>query len=170
MKGIHMNFCKKALVLSASLMGSVAFADEASKEASNGGFYLGLKAGSLMIDVSGIDNATMLGFQAGYDMGNKWSLEFEYTAGEAEAGSIDIDATNMAAYATFRSEGQGYFLGKVGLLKEELEGRGFSESESGLSYGFGGGFNANKQFAIEAEYTIVEADASLIAVTGRMKF
>ena len=167
MKGSNMSFCKKALILSVSLMSSAAFADEASQE----GFYLGLKAGSLIIDVSGIDNATMLGFQAGYDMGNNWSVEFEYTAGEAEAGSTDVDATNTAVYTTYRSAYvRGYFLGKVGFLKEELDGGGVSESDTGLSYGLGSGFNVNKQFAIEAEYTIVEEDADLFAVTARMKF
>jgi len=166
MKGSNMNFCKKVLILSVSLMSSVVFADETSQK----GFYLGLKAGSLMIDVSGIDNATMIGFQAGYDMGNNLSVEFEYMSGETEAGSTDIDATNTAVYATYRSAGQGYFLGKVGFLKEELDGGGVSESDTGLSYGLGGGFNVNKKFAIEAEYTIVEEDADLFAVTARMKF
>jgi len=80
----------------------------------------------------------------------------------------------MALYGTFRSQGAGYFLGKIGILKEDLEasvsGISIDADDTGLSYGFGAGYNFNKQIGVEAEYTIVEEDVSLIAATVRFMF
>ena len=114
------------------------------------------------------------GFQGGYSFGNDWSMELEYNTGSEEVGSADLDVTSMGLYGVYRSAGQAYFLGKIGMAKNEVEisGGGFSakEDETGLAYGLGGGYNIDKQFGIEAEYNIVDSDISIFAVTGRFMF
>ena len=170
-----MNFYKQALILTMSLISTASFAEDKSRD-----FYLGLKAGSFLIDVSGVDNTSTFGVQVGVDFRNNWSIEAEYNSGSSDlSGGVDLDFSSMAMYGTYRSEGPGYFLGKIGIVKVDFEvSKGNStfdaddadSDDSGLSYGFGGGYNFNKQFGVEAEYTLVDADVSLIAVTARFMF
>ncbi len=168
-----MNIIKKAalVALSVSALSSVVQADE-------GQMYIGVKAGSFLVDLDGADDPEPFGVQLGYDFGQNLSLEFEYNTGSADytgfGSTVDMDLTTMAIYATFRSEGQGYFLTKIGFLKEELELSNASASENiddtGLSYGIGGGFKLGDQFALEAEYTIIEQDVDYFGLTGRVLF
>jgi len=152
-----MNLFKMAIVLSLLSMSTVAF----SADLLRNGFYFGFQVGSLLID-EGDDSASMLGFQAGVGIDRILSLEFDYTIGEADT----VEITNTALYAVYRSEGEGYFIGKLGYLKEELG----SKNDSGVSYGFGGGFNVYKEFDLEAEYTFAGEDTKLLAATVRMRF
>jgi len=152
-----MNLFKMVMVLSMLLMSTLA----SSADLLRNGFYLGLKAGSLLVDESS-DNASMLGFQAGVGLDRILSLEFDYTMGD----SNDVDISNTALYAVYRSEGEGYFIAKVGYLKEELG----DESDTGVSYGFGGGFNVYEEYDLEAEYTYAGEDTKLLALTVRMRF
>jgi len=152
-----MKLLKLAIVLSMLFMSAVA----SSADLLRNGFYFGLKAGSLLID-EGDDSAGMFGLQAGVGIDQILSLEFNYTSGESNA----VDISNTALYAVYRTKGQGYFIGKLGFLKEELG----DESNSGVSYGFGGGFKVYKEFDLEAEYTFAGDDTKLLAVTGRMRF
>jgi len=165
-------FTKVALVaLSVSAFSCVAQADE-------GQMYVGIKAGSFMVDLDGADDPTPFGVQLGYDFGQNLSLEFEYNTGSADYSvlgtTVDMDVTTMAAYGTFRSEGKGYFLVKLGLIKEEIEAStsliSVSEDDTGLSYGFGGGIRLADKFALEAEYTIVEQDVDYLGLTARVLF
>jgi len=164
-----MNFFKKALVLSMSLISSVSFAETQVHE----GGYVGLKAGMFMLDLSGVDDPTLIGFQGGYSFGNNWSIELEYGTGSTDVKSVDIDVSSMGLYGIYRSEGQAYFLGKIGVAKNEIEisgGLSGEADDTGLAYGLGGGYNFNQQFGIEAEYNIVDSDISVFAVTGRYMF
>ena len=107
-----------------------------------------------------------------------FSVEFEYLSTSLDvevststmSGSDSLDVDTMAIYGAYRSPGDFYFLGKIGVLSEDVSGPGESASDTGLSYGIGGGATINEMFSVEAEYTILEDDISFFGVTGRYHF
>lgn len=138
-----------------------AIADE------KGSFSLGVKLGQMDVDVDGADGNSATGLNLGYALSENWALELEIIQGGFEVtGFGDFDIDTMAIYGTYRSSGDGYFLGKVGYLNEDIEGT----SDSGASFGIGGGYRFTDAFAVEAEYTIIESDVNLLAITGRFTF
>lgn len=159
-----MSLIKKSILVAA--LGLFSFGAMAGEP----GVVAGLKLGKTMIDVDGLDDGSAKGVTLGYDFGNSWSLELDVVQGEFDydGGSGDVDWT--AIYGVYRSEGKAYFLAKIGALKEEVSAEGSSESDSGASYGLGGGFRINDNFSIEAEYTIIEADVNFFGLGARFKF
>lgn len=143
--------------------------------AAGGPFYLGLKVGSMMVDVSGFDDASAVGFVAGYkffdNAGGSVAIEGEYN----DSSSADIkgfpakwDIRTVAVYLAYRSAGDLYFKGKAGYLDEKVTASGFgttiSGSDSGLSVGVGGGWKMGKQAALELEFTIIEEDVNYLSL------
>jgi len=163
------NITLPTLAIALAITSAPSIADDNKGQA-----YAGLKFGSFQVDVEGVDNSTPIGFQLGYDLGDTLSFEVEYNKGSGDVdfgfAETEYDMTTMAIYATFRSKGKGYFLAKAGLIKEEIEIGSISEDDTGLSYGFGGGFKLNDNIALEAEFTIVEEDANYIGATARFLF
>ncbi len=159
-----------AALLICALTASFTQAQEAAT------FSGGLKFGSFQADVSGIDSGMGLGFQLGYNATESVAIEFEYMSSSLDYDILgvsgDVDVSTMGIYGTYRSTGQGYFLGKLGFLSEKLKAGSLnlSESDSGLSLGIGGGYRASESFSIEAEYTILEQDLNFIGLTGRLTF
>ena len=45
-----------------------------------------------------------------------------------------------------------------------------SETETGLSYGFGGGYRATPELSFELDYTVVEEDTDWLLVSARYRF
>ncbi len=153
-------------------------------------FYGGLKLGSMAVDESSIQDefrgsgisvsvkdGTAFGLQLGYATSDTFGVELEYLSGDADikasgfgvSGSETIDITTIAIYGAYRSGGDFYFLGKLGLLSEDISFEGFSESDQGLSLGIGGGFRFS-QGSVELEYTIIEEDVNFLGLTGRLNF
>ncbi|WP_162925786.1 outer membrane beta-barrel protein [Isoalcanivorax indicus] len=141
-----------------------------------GGFF-GLKAGQMMVDAvdDGIgmdfDDSTNIGFYTGYVGESGLGFEIEYTQPTSKAGtgvpSVDYELTTIAAYGTFRSDGNVYLKGKAGLLREEVKvsgpGGSFSDRDSGLSVGAGLGFMLGRS-RLEVEFTIIESDVNYLSV------
>ena len=128
-------------------------------------------------DLAGVsaDEDTAFGVNVGYEFAPNWSAEAEYVSGEVEvtgpAGSLDVDVVSIAAYAAYRSSGAGYFVGRIGYVSLDLSAPEIpSETETGLSYGFGGGYRATPELSFELDYTIVEEDTDWLLVSARYHF
>lgn len=140
------------------------------------GGFLGVKAGVMQVDIQDgtgidLDNSTNFGLFAGYVGENGLGFELEYTqpTSESDTGipSVTYELRTMAAYGTFRSEGNIYLKGKAGYLRENIKisgpGGSVSENESGLSLGAGVGFMLGSS-RLELEYTIIESDVNYLSV------
>ena len=152
--------------------------------ASEPGFYLGGSFGTASIDAEYFEDPSVAGLTIGYDFGNNWSMEFQTLSGEADldfssstlSGEHTLDTT--ALYGVWRSEGDLYFKGKVGFLKETIDttvssgslSSSSSTDDSGLSYGIGAGYRITDNVIVEAEYTIIEADVSALTLGLAYKF
>lgn len=158
---------KKTTMISTILAGVLSTATFAD----NSGFTAGLGFGNMDVSVSGADGGSSTGFMLGYDFGNNWSAELTMNSGSWDAMGMSGDIDTTAVYGTYRSAYEGgYFMGKIGFLSEDVSLGGFSESESGLSYGIGGGYRFNESFGVEVEYTIIESDVTLLGANLVFKF
>ncbi|MHB8473585.1 MAG: outer membrane beta-barrel protein [Gammaproteobacteria bacterium] len=140
-------------------------------------YYVGLKAGSMMIRVGGFDNAVNGGVNLGYafgDYSNAPAIEAEYT-GSVSDGDISINGAKgkwsvdtFALYGVYRFGGDLYGKVKVGYLNDRGTASGpggtFSGTDKGASAGVGGGWKLAPQMAIEAEYTRIESDVDFLSV------
>ncbi|MFA0811736.1 porin family protein [Microbulbifer epialgicus] len=154
---MHINL--KALAAAVALVCSAAAQAE--------GAYVGGVFGVMKTDVSGVsgDSPLNAGIRAGYTWNSGWGVEAELTdslvEGEFDSywGDENYSFATMALYATYRSQGDIYFKGRLGYLREELYVDYFGEySDSGTSAGIGAGFKLTEKVTFEAEYTIIEAD------------
>lgn len=148
------NFVVGLLAISALLSFSV------NSLAGQGDFSAGIKFGNM--DIDGGDDETALGIQLGYRATSRISAELEIM--QAEFGNRDVDST--AVYGTYRSAGDMYLLGKIGVASLD----GFGESDTGLSFGLGAGIATGSGIAIEAEYTVLDSDVSFFGLTGKINF
>ena len=158
------------------LVAGLAGASAVQAQVSNSGAFAGPVAGVMNVDIEG-DNPFNAGVRGGYIWNSGWGLEAELTGSLADGtaeynywgGSYDVDysITTLAAYGTYRSQGQLYFKGKLGYLKETVkfsdDGDSYSDSDTGLSAGLGFGFNMTPNANIELEYTVVEEDVDLFS-------
>ncbi len=135
----------------------------------------GPKLGIFLIDAE-VDSATALGFQVSYRLNELVSFDVEYMGGNTEGDfgtpiNADVDINTIAGYSSYRSSDQIYWMGKIGLVRQKLEansntfGISVSESDTGLSFGIGGGYRVNEQFRAELEYTVIESDNSFLGAT-----
>jgi hypothetical protein len=164
---------KKVLgVLVVAAMTAPVYAEDES------GFYLGLTGGKDFISVEGFDDASGGGLMAGWNFNRNVAIEFAGHASDSKGDDLlpgcifEIDTA--ALYLAGRSDGKFYGKGKIGVLSETIRGRDTcafveEESESGLSFGFGGGLRFGKA-AVELEYTLVEADVRRLSVTMLYNF
>lgn len=163
--------------------------------ASSAETYAGVKSGFMMIDVEGVDNIIPIGGFFGMTVAPNISIEGEFNYGisggdwEPVAGvTTEFNIWTVAGYGVYRfhfSEAA-YLKAKVGVLHENLEAEvsgsiefmgetytysyDLSGSDTGLSFGVGGGFNLNPSTMIEAEYTLIEQDISFLSVGLGMAF
>lgn len=145
------------------------------------GLSAGFKFGQTVVSSEGdspgvtTESDAAFGMNVGYAITPQWSAEFEFIKGGAEiagpGGSLDVGTQSIAAYATYRSPGQLYLVGKIGLVKVDFtESRFGDSSESGLSYGFGGGYRLSESLGIELDYTVVEEDMDWMLLSARYHF
>jgi len=140
-------------------------------------FYVGLKGGKMMVSPSEFQDATSTGLVLGFKLSDTASgslaIEGEFTNSSSEtltvlgtSGTWDIDTT--AVYLAYRTGGDAYFKGKMGYLDEKVNasiaGASISGSDSGLSFGIGGGWKIGKSTSLELEYTIIEQDVNFVSV------
>lgn len=146
--------------------------------ASAEGASVGLKLASLDVDLPGASGDTGLGFNFGYNFNENSAIELEYIPGSGSVDyygqDVDLDVTSTAVYYAFRSSSDFYFLGKVGLasvkVKAKSGDKSANESDTGLGFAIGAGYQFNDSFGLEADYNIVEADSSFLSLTARFSF
>ena len=152
------------------------------KDASAAKTMLGGKTGFMLIEGSGIDDVIPLGIVYSRSLDtvapNVWfEGEFNYglLGGDFSGGELDI--WTMAAYAAYHHplDNSLYLKGKIGLLYERVEVStdccgSASDSDTGLSLGFGGGFKINDRMTGEVEYTIIEADVDFLSFAVKVPF
>jgi hypothetical protein len=171
----------KAKILLFILCSGIGFSGPAL--AAGSPFYLGLKAGRMMVDVSEFEDANSVGLVAGYKFfdgaSGSLAVEGEYTNSSSAditvlgvTGKWDIDT--LAVYLAYRSGGDLYLKGKIGYLDEEISasiaGFGISGSDSGLSVGIGGGWKIGANSALELEYTMIEEDVNFLSLGVNFSF
>jgi outer membrane immunogenic protein len=159
-------FSIRKMAAAGALMAGMAFAPAAMAD-----MYFGVNAGKMMIDLDGFDDPT----NAGVLIGNEWGLvagdlgvEAEFTT-SIDDGSFwgnDVNVNTQAVYGAFRTAGPVYVIGKVGLLREEVEIGSISETDTGMSAGVGVGFSVGLA-QLELQYTVVEEDISYLSVGVR---
>lgn len=174
-------------LLSLAVIASMSFT---SMAADTTGFYLGAKAGSLVIDddaSSKADNATSAGFLIGYKVpaeGGDIAVEFEMNKAEVDfvkdGDEAKVDHDTMALYGAYRSEGSFFYKLKLGILKRDLKlddnsvfrfvDGSTSDSDTGLSAGIGGGVRLANNLTIEAEYTLIAEDTNLFSLGVNYNF
>lgn len=151
-------------------------------------FSAGLKLGMFMVDsgaksgfesASGydvdIDNGFGFGLHGDYLVAPNWYVDVEYLSTSLDVniggGTGSVDVSSFAVYGAYRSTGDLYYVGKLGLISEDVSGDGgFSQNEAGLSFSVGGGYKLQENIFLEAEFTSVEKDIGFIGFTGRYVF
>lgn len=131
----------------------------------DGTFYGGLKAGSFVSDIDGLDNAFALGARIGYDYGRQWSLELDFLTGEYEAAADglkeELDGDSLGVYVTYRSPGAAYYIIRFGWIDLEIAKStkfNFKEVDNiDFSYGLGAGLEITENISLELEYTLIES-------------
>lgn len=142
-----------------------------AEEINDSGFYLGVTAGKHKVDVDGMSGGSAGGLVGGYRIAKGLSIEAAFTASDLKPDVLPgciLEFDTAAVYGAFRSAGKVYFKGRVGVLNESLTARDTcvglidDESDTGLSFGIGGGVRFGKG-ALEIEYTLVEQDVDQIS-------
>ncbi len=146
-----------------------------------------MKSGVVYIESEELENfdisdPTAIGVVAGYHFGKGVSAEFEmldtkdahFGFGGAQ-GSIGLKT--QALYFAYRSQGTFFLKGRIGVLREEVTASAYgcynctaSEDDTGLSLGGGVGFNFGDIVQLEAEYTLIEADADMLSIGLNLRF
>lgn len=156
--------------------GAAALALVFSAGASAQDTYWGGTIGLMDIDMRNADSPVNLGLRGGLTLPSGWGFEAEYTnsliSGEADAfsGDADVDIQTLAGYGTYRSYGNIYFKGRLGLLYEDVDVGGFSEDDTGISLGGGVGFDFGPNTNVELEYTMIEEDVGFWSGTMTLNF
>ena len=146
-----------------TLLGGI-YASAASAE-----LLIGAKLGAAQIDTTGAgvdyDYGVQGSVQLGYEIINLGladiAIEGELTTAITDAedsggvfGDLSFESTGL--YASIRSAGPVYVIGRVGYVNGEITGPGGSVDDSSVSKGIGVGFSGGLRF--EIEYTTYEVE------------
>jgi len=142
--------------------------------------YYGVKVGSMMVDVAGFGDAVNIGGIVGLPLTRlgqgSISVEGELTTSviKGDVGLFGFNGdwriTTLAGYGVFRTDGPMYFKAKAGLLYEDVSVSvagipgAFNGTDTGLSFGIGGGMKLSGGQSIEIEYTIIESDVNFLSI------
>ena len=136
--------------------------------------YIGGKLGLMMPDGSGLDDALNIGVVLGMKLNEvevgSIAVEGELTTtivdGDIRGGG-DWNVTTLAGYGVYRSNGQFFFKGKLGLVywDADVDGVGGGGADDiDLSFGIGGGYKISEKASLELEYTILESDLDFLSL------
>lgn len=147
-----------------------------AQERQTNGFYIGLQAGTVDVDVDepgvDVDDGSAIGFTIGY-VPDMWGAEFQITDSNIDITvddeTVESDYRTMAAYAVFRTRGDAYFKARAGLLREEIKTSFSTETDTGFSAGIGAGISVSI-INFEAELTVLEQDANLFSIGASINF
>lgn len=169
-----------ALTLMISLGALCATSAQAAGTSPLDHLYYGVKAGFMIPDIGIMGNAINVGGFVGAPITRVAQGTF---SGEVEAttsvikGDINYlgvsghwGVTTLAGYGVFRTNGPIYFKAKAGYLFENgtfsIAGSPYTYggSDSGASFGVGGGMHLGGGHSIELEYTIIDSDINFLSV------
>lgn len=154
----------------ALLAGSLCLVGASASQASALVDYAG--GGLAIQDVDGFDDGLALVLNAGKNMPSVHEnffieSEFTYTISSPEitffGGSIEASILTLAGYAAYilPLNEQFNLKGRAGILYEDVDVDSFgSDTDIGLSLGFGGEYILNDGMKITFDYTIIESDVS----------
>jgi hypothetical protein len=145
--------------------------------------YLGVKGGLMDNDAPGTDYALNLGAYGGYNLlgegarfpknlgGGTLSAEGEFTVTALKGDTSyygDWNIMTLAGYAAYRFPlpNKFYLKGKAGVRWQDIDTGnqvGWNGSDTGLSFGLGGGWQLNKS-NIEAEITVISSDITFVSL------
>ena len=163
------------LIATTSLVSCRATSPQSNHAPGQSGNYIGAKAGILNINRDlPFSNGGSVGFLVGHDFpGNEISLEVEATlpvssAGVDNANFGDLDVFTLGVFGAYRTKGDLFFKGKLGMVYEYLSIDGGSFGLEGdainLALGAGLGYRINDTITVEAEYTSIEADIAFASI------
>ncbi|GJL80463.1 MAG: hypothetical protein DHS20C01_00970 [marine bacterium B5-7] len=163
-------------------------------ESADGKWLTGLKLESIDNSRTGYRDASNLGLLFGYEfsrpigLDGTSSFEFEYS-GSIDDGTIsdssffgvggEWDVENIGLYFTYRTPGNVYFKGKLGVLHSDIETRlnnGVSGVEKDTSFSFGAGLGLklgiDDNFRLEAELvgSSGDNDINTISIGGLYRY
>ncbi|GAA5443317.1 hypothetical protein Misp06_01493 [Microbulbifer sp. NBRC 101763] len=147
-----------------------------SSAALSEGGYWGAAVGTMNFDFKGVDNPTGVGLRTGYSLVSGWGVEVEYIgsliSGEVEVlgEEVDVDMYSLAGYATYRTLGDIYFKGRLGLLYEDVTVGSDNSDDFGITAGAGIGFLLGASSNFELEYTILEKDVGFLSGAFSYRF
>ncbi|WP_193161731.1 outer membrane beta-barrel protein [Microbulbifer hainanensis] len=153
--------------------GIAALALVGSSAAYAEGAYWGGTVGLMDIDLNHADSPLNVGLRGGYTLPSGWGFEAEYTnsliSGDADVFSrdVDIDVETLGAYGTYRSYGDIYFKGRLGVVHEDVD---YFGSDTGISLGGGVGLNVSPNTNVELEYTMIDEDIGFWSGTMTLNF
>lgn len=134
-------------------------------------WYIGAKAGPMMIDADGVDDPT----NAGVIIGHEWGVvagdlgieaEFTKTIDDGRFAGQDVQVDTLGLFAAFRTAGPVYLIGKAGVVRNEVEVGSVSDSDTGTAIGAGVGFSIGiAQF--ELEFTRLDDDIDFLSLGVR---
>jgi len=128
--------------------------------------YWGAKFSQVDVDSAGYDSSYNLGLIVGAEFGtlggnNIVSLEGEFTTTviKGDVSTTKWDLQTFGLYAALRTGQDVYLKAKAGVVSWDLTlDTGANSDDTGLSYGFGGGFKLSNGHVIEIEYTAIKGD------------
>lgn len=140
------------------------------------GPYFGVKAGFMDADAHGLDDPFNAGGVFGYrffeESHGSGAVEAEGTItlkdGDIQGGG-DWDISTVAVYFAYRTAGDVYLKGKAGFLQQNVGGTAGVPDDTGLSFGFGVGWQATSKAGIEAEFTVLD-DVDFISIGFYSRF
>lgn len=126
------------------------------------------------------DGGGAFGVSLGYGFTSTLSAELELTASSAEytlrgpGGSVSLDADirSIGAYVAYRSLGDFYFGGRLGVVQSTIDydDNIDDDSDSGLGIGANVGYRISEQLEVDGGYTIVASDIAYFLLSGRYYF
>lgn len=135
--------------------------------------YWGAKVTQVDVDANQYQNAYNAGIVVGAEFGtlgsnNIVSLEGEFTTTiiKGDVATQEWDMQTFALYAALRTGKDVYLKAKAGLANWDLTlSGGGTADDTGLSYGFGGGFKLSNGHTLEIEYSVIEGDSGNSDIT-----
>lgn len=142
------------LWLTIPVLCSAVYAGSASAE-----LLIGAKVGLVDYDTSSSDPAVNGSFQLGYEIldlvAADIAIEGEISTSlvDGEIGTADAGFESTGVYASLRTAGPVYFIGRIGFVDAEIEGFDDSDTSMGVGVGF-----STMGLRWEVEYTTYEIE------------
>lgn len=158
--------------------------------ASDAGFYIGAKLGSVNYGYGNVSNNSQAGFGllGGYAINENIAIEAEYDSlggFDSNSGTIKGSSFGFSGVGSLPLNQQFSLFGKIGIASTTLKDTAkpgwvgdFTYNNTGLTIGFGGQYNVNKELGIRVGIDIypvgdavsTTSSAGMLYIGGVLKF